>query len=260
MEALRNGIKAKYLTYHLTDRDRFPEFTYNTNRANYEPLVKSFEEEFYVVRGMTRGSTTIHIPSTKTFASIFCDDTYVPGRKILDTCQSYANGQLRGVVTKEPETPAVAQPVTETIRKIKNRPLFLVVLLVLAGFVSYMVVNQLRFAPSLVIDYPTQHAVVPRRFLANGHAINAHEVWVVAHVEKTPDYYVQREVVTSPSGSWRGLIHVGRVGNIDIGLRVQLRVFVNPAEPLEAGEIVYAWPEAEFSSKTIEVIRGPKDR
>ncbi len=260
MDALREGIKKKYLTYHSINRDRFPAFTYNTNRANYEPLVKSFEEEFFVVRGMARGSTTLHIPSTKTFASIFCDDTYVPGRKILDTCQSYANGQVRGVINEEPKIQAVKQSVTGTIGNAKSRLLFLVILLLLAGFVSYRIVNQLHSAPSLVVDYPTQRAVVPRRFFASGHAVNAHEVWVVAHVDKTLDYYVQREVITSPGGSWKGLIHAGRVGDIDIGLRVQLRVFVDPAEPLEPGEIVYAWPKAEFSSETIEVIRGPKDR
>lgn len=263
METLREGIKERYRTYHLIDRDQFPELTYNTNRTNYEPLVKSFEEEFYVVRGIVRGSTTIHIPSTKTFASIFCDDTYVPGRKILDTCQSYADGKLRKAEVGQTGTPVDTQSGISAVRRKKNRLLALVTGLFLVGLVAYVAITQLRSTPStnqLIVDYPTHHAVVPRRFLASGRVKNAHEMWLVAHVDNTPDYYVQREISIRPDGSWKGLVHIGRVGNTDIGLHMQVRVFVNPIEPLEAGEVLYTWPKAEFASQVIDVIRGPKDR
>ena len=89
MQVLRDGLKKKYKTYNLLNRDRFPTFEYNTNRANYEPLRESFEEEFFVVRGLDTADRNIHIPSTNTLAQLFCDEHYLPGKKILNTCQAY---------------------------------------------------------------------------------------------------------------------------------------------------------------------------
>lgn len=84
MKALRESIKNKYKAYHRLDRDRFPEFEYNTNRANYESLRESFEEEFFVVRGFDTADRHIHIPDTNTLALLFCDEYYLPGKKILN--------------------------------------------------------------------------------------------------------------------------------------------------------------------------------
>jgi len=262
MESLREGIRSKYEVYHRLNPDRFPVFSYNTNRTNYEPLRESFEEEFYVVRGVDRTSNTIHIPSTKTLASIFTDDDYEPGKRILDTCRSYAWGKVQPRVSQGPVSNAENEKPL-IIQTSRRQLIYLAGCLCLIGLATLAVSawRRSRIPESrLVVQYPTPNAVVPRRFLARGRASDAQEIWIVAHVANTPDYYVQRSVMIAPNGDWKGAVYIGRVGDIDVGLHVQLRVFINTNQPLEEGEMLYAWPQAEFASKVITVIRGSADK
>lgn len=262
MESLREGIRSKYEAYHRLNPDRFPVFSYNTNRANYEPLRESFEEEFYVVRSIDRTSNTIHIPSTKTLASIFTDEDYKPGRRILDTCRSYAWGKSPTQVSQVPVNSAKNEN-PPGIPMSRRRLMYLAVCLGLIGLATVAVSAWRRSRipeNRLTVHYPAPNAVVPRRFLARGHVSDAHEVWIVVHIEDSLDYYVQRAVMIEPNGDWQGLVHAGRVGTIDVGRRVQMRVFINTNEPLEEEEVLYAWPKAEFASEVIDVVRGPTDR
>ena len=48
-KTLREGIQNRYNEFHLKDKVTYPDFEYNTNRANYKPLRESFEEDFLVM-------------------------------------------------------------------------------------------------------------------------------------------------------------------------------------------------------------------
>ena len=267
MEALREGIKKKYLTYHFLDRDRFPEFTYNTNRTNYEPLVKSFEEEFYVARGIARGSTSIHIPSTKTFASIFCDDNYAPGRKIFDTCQSYAEGKSRVATPRNSGKSVATQLATGIIGKMDSRFLLLTALLILVGFAVYTAAIQLRSVPppsNLVVDRPYPKQIVSRRPLVQGTVSNADTVWIVVRAVGWDRYYVQPPIRVEENGTWRGQVYVGSANKGSVGLTFQIRAFVDPEEKFKVLEdyeryVFNDWPSAGLASNVIEVIRGAEN-
>ena len=261
MKTLREGIKNKYGEYNRQDGKRFPNLEYNTNRTNYETLRLSFEEEFYVVRGVDRGKNTIHIPSTKTFAAIFCEEGYVPGKKILNTCRSYAEGASQLIVEADPS--ATRQVTVTTAKKARN-PIRIAGILLLVGVICYLVVSQLYSTPSasgLVIHRPQQKQVVTRKSLIEGSVLNADTVWVVVRPQKRDEYYFQPPIKVEDNGTWRGQIYAGSTGKESIGLTFEVRAFVKPAGTPESMEVLESivltsWPQAELSSPVVEVVRG----
>ncbi|PRY34485.1 hypothetical protein CLV58_11789 [Spirosoma oryzae] len=261
--ALREDIKRTYHAYTTRDHDRFPQFDYNTNRANYEPLRSSFEEEFYVIRGLDRTNTTIHIPSTNTLALLFTDSTYVPGRKILNTCRSYAHG--RPIPTGDESAP---YPAKHTGR---NRVWWYIVigmftLIAVAG--SYTMLHQTpaRIAPSkLTISYPLHGQTVPRRPFVAGRVANADTVWVVVRpVTLGGKCYVQPPIPVKKDGTWRGQVFIGGLDPLNIGQAFEIRAFVNPPSVYRAIEeeerdVFNEWPnDAELATHSTVVIRGPE--
>ncbi len=258
MQTLREGIKSKYEEYNRQDEKRFPPLEYNTNRANYEALRLSFEEEFYVIRGVDRGKNTIHIPSTKTFAAIFCDENYVPGKKILNTCHSYAEGFSQLVPGESASVPRRVM-----VRKI-NRRLLIVGILVLVSAISYLIVNSLQAPPpasGLVMHRPQKKQVVGRKSLVEGSVSNADTIWVVVRPQQKEEYYFQPPIKVKSDGTWTGEIYVGSVGKETTGLTFEVRAFVRPVGAPESLEVIESivpdsWPEAELSSPIVEVVRG----
>jgi hypothetical protein len=263
---LREGIKNKYGDYHRQDEKRFPNLEYNTNRVNYEPLRASFEEEFYVVRKLDRAKNTIHIPSTKTFAAIFCDEHYVPGKKILNTCRSYAEGASQIVV--EEGTSATGQVNTTTASKKTGSIIRIAVIILLVGLVSYLVINQLYSTPpasGLVIRRPQKKQFVTRKSFIEGSVLNANTVWVVVKPQKKDEYYFQAPIKVKSDGTWMGEIYVGSASKESDGLVFEVRAFVRPVGAPESMEVLEStvptsWPEAELSSTIVEVVRGPKKK
>ena len=263
---LRERIKAKYNQYHLRDRDRFPLFDYNTNRANYEPLVDSFIEEFYTVRGIEPKKNTLHIPSARTLASIFCNDNYVPGIKILNTCRSYAEGPSRvadetgATVTKLPEGSPKATK-TASIQRVG-----LAGLVFLTGIAVYAAITHFRAAsrPSgLIMHRPYTKQTVSRRPVVEGKVSNADTVWIVVRPVGLNEYYMQPPVRVDYDGTWRSQIYVGTIGKENIGSAFHVRAFVNPAGAFKVLEeyerdVFNRWPDAELSTDIVEVVRGPE--
>ena len=264
MKTLREGIKNKYGDYHRQDGKRFPNLEYNTNRANYEPLADSFREEFYVVRGVDRAKNTIHIPSTKTFAAIFCEEDYVPGKKILNTCRSYAEGAAQ--VVAEEATFATSRVNTTTLSKKTGNLLRITGIILLVGAVSYLAIRQLYHVPpasGLMILQPQNKQLVPRKSFIEGRVSNADTVWVVVRPQEKDEYYFQAPIVVEHDSTWRGQIYVGSASKESIGLTFEVRAFVKPAGTPESMEVLEStvltsWPEAELSSTTVEVVRGPE--
>jgi hypothetical protein len=264
MKALREGIKIKYGDYHRQNEKRFPTLDYNTNRVNYEPLADSFREEFYVVRGVDRAKNTIHIPSTKTFATIFCDEHYVPGKKILNTCRSYAEGASQIVV--EESTSATRQVSATSTSKKTNSILRVAGIILLVGVVSCLIIDQLYSTPSargLVIYRPQKKQSVTRKSFIEGTVLSADTIWVVVRPQHRDEYYFQLPIVVEHDSTWRGQMYVGSASEENVGLTFEVRAFVKPVgvpESLEVIEsvVLTAWPEAELSSNVLVVVRGPE--
>lgn len=255
--SLREGIKAKYRQYHLTNQDLYPELDYNTSRANYEPLRESFEEEFYNIRGYSRKTPTIAIPSTTTLAQLFTDDNYVPGKKILNTCQSYAEEPTQFVVS--PEVPASVQPQQPADEPVNWRLVgWLMGALILGALLFIGLRVLMPVASGLVITRPAHKSTVPQEVIIEGRVTNAQTVWEVVHPTISPTYYIQPPSKVQDDGSWIGVIYVGGHNHGSYNLTYQIKAFVNPIKKLHSGEVLSSWPEAELSSEIVEVIRGPK--
>lgn len=266
MSTLRAGIKNKYRQYHLLDRDRFPDFDHNTNRANYEPLRASFEEEFYIVRGIDRTNPDIHIPSTNTLALLFTDDSYAPARRIRNTCQLYA--EVREYADLNTNGFIVVLSKKRKAIKVNRRLLWGGLLLIVVGLALFMYLTQSRLPPGasgLIIYQPYHGQTVPRIVSFAGKVTNADVVWIVVRPMTQDDkYYVQSPIRVEEDGTWEGEAYIGSPGKVSVGIVFQVRAFVNPGGTYTAIEtnetyIFDSWPEkAELSTEVIEVVREPE--
>lgn len=268
---LREAIKNKYEAYRLLDPYRFPAFEFNTSRANYEPLRKSFEEEFYVKRGINRLDNNLHIPSANTLSFIFNDDTYLPNRRILNTCQSYANIES----DPDPElldSPQVDSPAQQSDTLRKAILLGSVALLGLS-FCLLLTYTLHQTRDGLRMNWPHQNQTVPRQLIVEGNAPADDTVWIVIHPlarsrevrnpKTEEEYYVRSPVPVDKAGQWKGEICIGRIGTEDMGSRFQIRAFIRPENEnrlkLDFEKHVFsAWPRAELSTEALEVVRGPE--
>lgn len=261
---LRAGIKQRYQSYHLLDRDRFPQFGHNTNRVNYEPLRASFEEEFYVVRGLDRINQTIHIPSTNTLALLFTDDSYVPSQKIWNTCWLYAGESTQRNVPFLTNPTDLVRPIRPgRILPIDGIRLYVVwgsLLLIIVIGLGYQLSSRTvptkikRKASNLLISQPSQNKIVSREIVVEGKVSNADTVWVLVG-SKTGGYWAQRPIVVNDDGTWKGPILIGHFTNLDTGVRFQLKAMVHPVKPLKEEDYFRPWPKAELMSETVEVIK-----
>lgn len=253
-QTLRNSIKIKYHQYRLRDPVLFPKFEYNTNRTNYESLRTSFEEEFYVVRGLDRTSPTIHIPSTNTLALLFTDDDYVPNKKILNTCRSYAEGPTAFPNRHQAITPASL----DTSMPKKRNKLVVGGLMALGIVVLSALIKQFIFRPSpsgLVIERPTNHSSAQQEVIVEGKVANAETVWLVVHPESGDFYYTQPATKVQDNNWWISVVFIGGVQEAKGGHKFQIRAFVNPTIALSSGKILRSWPQAELATDAIEVVR-----
>lgn len=254
LKNLRDDVKKRYLYYNKLDTDRFPIFEYNTNRKNYEPLKESFEEEFFTRRGISRTKNNLHIPSTNTLALFFTDNSYTPSQKILNTCRSY---------TKENVLKTDSLHDDETVYLSKNFRSQLIVgrILLISGLMLFLVfVFYKLFIKNerLQITSPSSYSIIPRILAIEGTAENASEIWVVVKSKSTNKHYVQQPILLQDNGDWVGRVIIGSVSNEDIGQAYEIKAFLNPVQKIKTGDELRAWPTAEVSTETIEVIRGSK--
>lgn len=258
LEIIREGIRHRYATYHALDRDRFPDFEYNTNRANYKPLRISFEHEFYTVRKLDQSSTTIHIPSTNTLALLFTDDSYTPNAKILNTCRAYAISPLNPTIESDPKARFL-------LRTLNRRAWWLGLTLAGISLIAYVVLTQLtgnRAANDLEIHSPRSGQVVPRSVAVTGRVENEEAVWLVVHpMMKGEKFYVQDVVPVLPDGTWTGNVLVGIGRGYSVNTAFEIRAFVNPKGAYndfdEKGITAFdSWPEQyELATKPVILIR-----
>lgn len=253
---LREGIQRQYKQYQLKNPVRFPDFDYNTNRANYEPLRTSFEVEFYETRGIDRLSDSIHIPSTSTLAMLFTDPTYVPNKKIVNTCLSYAEGPIARIQAPEPTDPVTASPASRPPAHQSRNFLLIGVSITLVGVLFFCIRLFFIVRPSgLRMDRPVNHTSVSQEVIVEGQAIHTETVWLVVHPESGHLYYVQPAVKVQDNNWWISVVFVGGTQNDDVGHTFQIRAFVHPVQPLTSGQILHSWPEAALSTPAATVTR-----
>ncbi len=257
MQALREGIKHRYSAYRLYDRDRYPDFEFNSNRANYQPLKDSFEEEFYEARKIDRASPNVSVPSTNTLALLFTDDTYVPSTKILNTCQSYALGSAKVGITSD--VPAFSRSSPQQLSRINKLLTGGLVALICSGVVVLAKKNWFSPAPSgLVITRPAPRSVVPQEVVVEGKVTNARIVWIAVRSKANGLIWIEPPILVQDNGKWIGVIYVGSLSKNNEGYAYQVRAFVNPSNRLASGEVLSRWPVAELSSNSVNVVSGPR--
>lgn len=81
------------------------------------------------------------------------------------------------------------------------------------------------------------------------------KVWVVIHPMEASDYWVQPSLTVKNDGTWKVMIYVGRPGRIDVGKQFEVMAVANPKVNLKEGDVLSGWPEAEWKSEVIELIR-----
>lgn len=276
---LREAIKERYRSFHRQDRLRFPLFEFNTNRTNYEPLRESFEEEFFVQRGVDRQKKTIHIPSTTTLSLLFTDDSYVPTQKIWNTCWSYAERQSKAAAVADE---AVASPPTadaatgrgESVPPTKSNWLLLIGIGLLVGLLlgvgvslylakpfsekSELAAQNATVPNRLAILHPYHKGHVPSTFVVNGLANPNEIVWIVTHFQDTKIYWVQFPALVDHRGFWVQAVKIAGAGFDIAGRKHEIRALVNPVNELKVNDVLSTWPKAERSTGVTEIIIDPK--
>lgn len=250
---LRERIKKKYMLFTIQDMDTFPKFDYNTNRKNYEPLKKSFEDEFYNRRRIDRLKNNLHIPSTNTFASFFTDENYVPSQKILNTFLSYTEKSIK------PNHNPDEKPNSFTLfplNSMKRRILFSILLIVgSVFFINFSYKWFIHRNDRLQILNPETNTTLPRISVIEGIATNAKEVFTVVRPKYGKKFYVQRPAIVKENGKWGEMLVLGRNDNEDVGYIFEIRAFINPSVKIKDDDILSSWPKAEVSTEVIEVTR-----
>lgn len=224
-QALQDGLKRKYQQYHEKDKDRFRDIIFTSHRPNYQPMKDSFEEEFYVKRGIDKFKTKINIPSTSLLAKIF-HDNYIPDQNYLTDCWSYIGDMAAGSNN-------------EIIIADNKRS------------VSATVENE------MFIDRPRPEESVERLVMAEGKVKDPiADLWLVVRPSGSYRYFVQPKLKVSADGSWKRQIYIGSLDEGNIGHRFDICGFVNPKLELTEGDELDAWPEADYCTDVRTVIRA----
>jgi hypothetical protein len=80
-------------------------------------------------------------------------------------------------------------------------------------------------------------------------------VWVVVRPMSTSDYWVQPRVDIDVDGSWSTQVYIGESPSANAGETFKIRAIANPRSPLHEGDRLRDWPEAQFQSRMIEVVK-----
>jgi len=269
MVDLRAAIRKKYEGYRSAKPGKYPTIKFNSYPAPYEYLRTSFKEEL-----LSQGQTDMQealtaIPSIKTFAKIFHDGYVLKDEKAITTCCLYAWGKptppaSESSITTPTSTaslvPSYAEkPIAPTVGwVVRNRTWLAGIVLSTAAavYAARPLLDRTSPPSGLTINYPLHGKLVPREVLAVGRVSDARKVWIVVRAVGGRRYWVQRPIDVDDDHTWRGVIYIGSSDKADIGVRSQIRAFVNPTHELAEEQVLYAWPEAELSTPVVEVVRG----
>ncbi len=109
---------------------------------------------------------------------------------------------------------------------------------------------------NLHITAPPDKVQVPERPFVEGTVADPNaKVWVIVHPMEVSDYWVQPSITVKRDGTWKVKIYIGRPGRIDVGKQFEIMAIANPKVRLKEGSILKEWPESQWKSQVIEVIR-----
>jgi hypothetical protein len=108
----------------------------------------------------------------------------------------------------------------------------------------------------LCITSPPDGARVPERPFVQGRVTNTRaRVWVVIHPMEWSDYWVQPPTTVHQNGTWKVQVYVGRPGVLDVGKHFEIMACANVHGRVEEGTVLSWWPDADYQSNAIEVVR-----
>jgi|GEM_PF-5161873 len=109
----------------------------------------------------------------------------------------------------------------------------------------------------VVLISPGDGAMVPERPLLEGKVSDPNaEVWVIIHPMEVSDYWVQPRISVRGDGMWTVQVYVGRPGTLDVGKRFEIMACANLSQPVSEGTVLSWWPDAQWRSEVIQVLRG----
>ena len=107
------------------------------------------------------------------------------------------------------------------------------------------------------ISQPNDGDTVPHRQIVRGKVLNSDAtVWVIVHPMAVSNLWVQQAVTVEQDVTWNVQIYIGRLGGQDVGQHFEIMAVANPRKELKEGQVLDSWPQAQFRSEVIEVIRG----
>ena len=117
-------------------------------------------------------------------------------------------------------------------------------------------IQQLKSNGNLQISLPQNNSQVTEREYVKGKASDpTSKVWVIVHPIETGAYWIQPSIIVNEDGSWSTMVYFGRSGMKDVGKRFEIIAIANPKSVLHEANILERWPDAQWKSKVIEVIR-----
>jgi hypothetical protein len=81
------------------------------------------------------------------------------------------------------------------------------------------------------------------------------KVWVIVHPMEIEEYFVQQGVGIREGGKWRVQCHFGEVTAAHKDKHFEIMAVANPKVNLTTGQKLKSWPEAQWKSQVIEVVR-----
>lgn len=109
---------------------------------------------------------------------------------------------------------------------------------------------------NLEIRFPRDGSEVSAQFYVEGVTPDTTgNLWVIIHPIATAIYQVQPKVTVWRDGTWRVKIPIDKTGGISAGKPFEIMAVVNPTVPLKEGDVLTGWPEAQWRSQVVEVIK-----
>ncbi|OFX59574.1 MAG: hypothetical protein A2046_04145 [Bacteroidetes bacterium GWA2_30_7] len=115
--------------------------------------------------------------------------------------------------------------------------------------------RQIKETKNLQVINITDSLKVGWRQVIKGKIVDiSKKVYVIVHPMSIQGYWVQPNTTISSDGTWNCNAYIGR-NTQDIGIEYEIMAIANPKIVLNEGDVLNSWPEAEWHSNVVTVIR-----
>lgn len=109
----------------------------------------------------------------------------------------------------------------------------------------------------MLINRPQSNEPVGMLVLAEGKVKNPlADLWLIVSPSGSYRYFVQPKLKANVDGSWKRQIYIGSLDKGDIGHHFDIRGFINPKQELTEGDELDAWPDADYCTEVMTVVRA----